>query len=317
MRLQTGASIRGLAIFLVLAASLVPSVRAQRQHYEVVAERGVPAKMRDGVVLRADIYRPKAEGKFPVLLQRTPYDKRGGVDFGYRAAALGYVVIIQDVRGRYTSEGEWYPFKHESDDGYDTVEWAAALPYSDGKVGMFGGLCLAFPFIASQLWLFVAPGLYRNERKAILPFLLASPVLFVLGGSFVYYVMLPVAIKFFTSFQTPGGHGMIGIQLLAKVSDYLDFVMTLIIAFGLTFQMPVLLGLLGRVGIISAKQLRSLRRYAIVGIFAVAAVATPPDVFSQLSLALPLLLLYEISILLVWMIEKKRAEEEAADASDE
>ena len=185
------------------------------------------------------------------------------------------------------------------------------------KVGMFGGLCLAFPFIASQLWLFVAPGLYRNERKAILPFLLASPVLFVLGGSFVYYVMLPVAIKFFTSFQTPGGHGMIGIQLLAKVSDYLDFVMTLIIAFGLTFQMPVLLGLLGRVGIISAKQLRSLRRYAIVGIFAVAAVATPPDVFSQLSLALPLLLLYEISILLVWMIEKKRAEEEAADASDE
>ncbi len=139
MRLQTGASIRGLAIFLVLAASLVPSARAQRQHYEVVVERGVPAKMRDGVVLRADIYRPKAEGKFPVLLQRTPYDKRGGVDFGYRAAALGYVVIIQDVRGRYTSEGEWYPFKHESDDGYDTVEWAAALPYSDGKVGMFGG----------------------------------------------------------------------------------------------------------------------------------------------------------------------------------
>ncbi len=110
---------------------------------------------------------------------------------------------------------------------------------------------------------------------------------------------------------------MIGIQLLAKVSDYLDFVMTLIIAFGLTFQMPVLLALLGRVGIISAKQLRGFRRYAIVGIFAVAAVATPPDVFSQLSLALPLLLLYEISILLVWMIEKKRAEEEAAEDAGE
>jgi putative CocE/NonD family hydrolase len=139
LRPQTGASIRSLAIFLVLAASLVPSVRAQSRNYEVVVERGMPAKMRDGVVLRADIYRPKAEGKFPVLLQRTPYDKRGGVDFGYRAAARGYVVIIQDVRGRYTSEGEWYPFKHESDDGYDTVEWAAALPYSDGKVGMFGG----------------------------------------------------------------------------------------------------------------------------------------------------------------------------------
>src|SRR4030065_397184 len=95
--------------------------------------------MRDGVVLRADIYRPKADGKFPVLLQRTPYDRRGAVDFGLRAAARGYVVIFQDVRGRYGSEGEWYTFKHESADGYDTVEWAAALPYSNGKVGMFGG----------------------------------------------------------------------------------------------------------------------------------------------------------------------------------
>jgi len=109
------------------------------EHYEVVVEHGVAVKMRDGVVLRADIYRPKADGKFPVLLQRTPYDKRGAVDFGLRAAAQGYVVIVQDVRGRYTSEGEWYPFKHESDDGYDTVEWAAALPSSTGKVGMFGG----------------------------------------------------------------------------------------------------------------------------------------------------------------------------------
>ena len=184
------------------------------------------------------------------------------------------------------------------------------------KVGMFGGLCLAFPFIAGQLWLFVAPGLYRNERKAILPFLLASPVLFIVGASFVYYIMLPVAIRFFAGYQTPSGHGQIGIELLAKVSDYLDFVMTLIVAFGLTFQMPVLLALLGRVGILSAKQLRSFRRYAIVGIFAVAAVATPPDVFSQLSLALPLLVLYEISILLVWMIEKKRAEEDAVEEGE-
>jgi uncharacterized protein len=107
--------------------------------YEVVMEIGVPTKMRDGVVLRADIYRPKAEGKFPVLLTRTPYDKRGEVTFGLQAATRGYVVVAQDVRGRYTSEGEWYPFKYESRDGYDTVEWAAALPYSNGKVGMFGG----------------------------------------------------------------------------------------------------------------------------------------------------------------------------------
>ncbi|MGO8787415.1 MAG: CocE/NonD family hydrolase [Terriglobia bacterium] len=108
------------------------------EHYDVIVERDVPAKMRDGVVLRADIYRPKADGKFPVLLTRTPYDKRGEMDFGPMAAARGYVVITQDVRGRYTSEGDWYTFKNESQDGYDTVEWAAALPYSNGKVGMFG-----------------------------------------------------------------------------------------------------------------------------------------------------------------------------------
>ncbi|MFB3923400.1 MAG: CocE/NonD family hydrolase [Terriglobia bacterium] len=112
---------------------------AAAESYDITIERGVAAKMRDGVVLRADIYRPKAEGKFPVLLQRTPYDRRGGVDFGLRAAARGYVVIFQDVRGRYASEGEWYTFKHESADGYDTIEWAAGLPYSNGKVGMFGG----------------------------------------------------------------------------------------------------------------------------------------------------------------------------------
>jgi putative CocE/NonD family hydrolase len=109
------------------------------EHYDVIVERNVPAKMRDGVVLRADIYRPKADGKFPVLLTRTPYDKRGEMDFGPAAAARGYVLVTQDVRGRYTSEGEWYTFKNESQDGYDTVEWAAALPYSNGKVGMFGG----------------------------------------------------------------------------------------------------------------------------------------------------------------------------------
>jgi hypothetical protein len=129
---------RRAAILLVGAAILAGQVRAG-ERYDVVIEHGVAAKMRDGVTLRADIYRPKADGKFPVLLQRTPYDKRGALDFGLKAAARGYVVIFQDVRGRFTSEGEWYTFKHESNDGYDTVEWAAALPYSDGKVGMFGG----------------------------------------------------------------------------------------------------------------------------------------------------------------------------------
>ncbi len=123
------------AFGLAFSASIVHA----SELFEVTVERGVTAKMRDGVVLRADIYRPKAEGKFPVLLQRTPYNKSNGVIFGVRAAARGFVVIFQDVRGRYSSEGEWYTFKHESDDGYDSVEWAAALPYSNGKVGMFGG----------------------------------------------------------------------------------------------------------------------------------------------------------------------------------
>jgi putative CocE/NonD family hydrolase len=128
---------RVLALSILALAATTAAVAAER--YALTIERGVVVKMRDGVVLRADIYRPSAEGKFPVLLQRTPYDKRGSVDFGPRAAARGYVVIIQDVRGRYTSEGDWYPFKYESQDGHDTVEWAATLPYSNGKVGMFGG----------------------------------------------------------------------------------------------------------------------------------------------------------------------------------
>ncbi len=128
-----------LAHCFVALTFLAPAGARAADSYEVTVERGVPVKMRDGVTLRADIYRPKAEGKFPLLLTRTPYDKNGTVDFCLKAAARGYVVVAQDVRGRYASEGDWYPFKYESQDGYDTVEWAAALPYSNGKVGMFGG----------------------------------------------------------------------------------------------------------------------------------------------------------------------------------
>ncbi|HEV2562692.1 MAG TPA: twin-arginine translocase subunit TatC [Rhizomicrobium sp.] len=180
------------------------------------------------------------------------------------------------------------------------------------KVGMFAGLCLAFPIIAVQIWMFIAPGLYKQERRAFWPFMIASPVLFIIGAAFVFYIMLPFAIRFFVGYETPGGNGVLGIQLQAKVSEYLDFVMTLIFAFGLCFQMPVLLSLLGRVGILTSAQLRSVRRYAIVGIFAVAAIMTPPDVFSMMSLAIPLVALYEISILCVWLIERSRAKEIAA-----
>ena len=124
---------------LLIAVAIVPCFSSAEDHATPIVERGVAVKMRDGTILRADIYRPNVPGKFPILLTRTPYDKNNDLSFGLKGAARGYVVINQDVRGRYTSDGEWYPFLHETDDGYDTIEWAAALPYSDGRVGMYGG----------------------------------------------------------------------------------------------------------------------------------------------------------------------------------
>ncbi len=173
------------------------------------------------------------------------------------------------------------------------------------KVAFFGGAFLAFPVIASQIYLFVAPGLYRSEKRAFLPFLIASPVLFLLGAALAYYFIFPVAWRFFLSFETPTGAGGLPIELQAKVSEYLDLVMKLIFAFGIAFQLPVLLTLLAKVGIISSKSLKKMRRYAYVGMFVVAAILTPPDIITQCGLALPLIALYEISIFAARLVEKK------------
>ena len=181
------------------------------------------------------------------------------------------------------------------------------------KIAFFGGAFLGFPVIACQLWLFVAPGLYRSEKKALLPVLLATPVLFLAGASLAYFVLFPLAFSFFASFQSQGGGGGLPIELLPRVGEYLDLVMKLILACGLIFQLPVGVSLLAKVGITSSKALKKYRRYAIVGMFVVAAIVAPPDPMSMMMFAIPLLALYEISIVAASMVEPKPA---ASDGED-
>lgn len=189
--------------------------------------------------------------------------------------------------------------------------------FTQVKVAMFGGIVLAFPIIAAQIYKFVAPGLYKHERMAFLPFLIASPILFLMGGALVYFFFTPMVMWFFLAMQQTGGSGEVQISLLPKVSEYLNLIMTLIFAFGLVFQLPVVTSLMARVGLVTSAGLRDKRKYAIVIAFVVAAILTPPDPASQIGLAMPTILLYEISIIVARMIEKKRDEaQEATEAEN-
>ena len=173
------------------------------------------------------------------------------------------------------------------------------------KVSFFAAFFFTSPFILIQIWKFIAPGLYKHEKQTIMPYLIATPILFFLGGLLVYYLVMPLAIKFFLSFESKGLATNLPIQLEAKVNEYLSLVMKLIFAFGLSFQLPVVLSLLARIGVIDSKFLKERRKYVVVIIFAAAAVLTPPDPITQIGLAIPLLILYELSIFSVNIIEKK------------
>jgi sec-independent protein translocase protein TatC len=186
------------------------------------------------------------------------------------------------------------------------------------KIGFFGALFITFPLIAIQIYRFVAPGLYNNERNAFRPYLIATPIFFLLGACLVFFFLLPVAIKFFYSLvQGTGGNGQAQVELMPDVRAYLDFVMMLILAFGLCFQLPVVLTLLGQIGIVSYDQLKSGRKFAIVGVFIVAAVLTPPDPISQTAMAIPLMGLYEVAVQAVRFLEKRRATTAAKEAAAE
>lgn len=185
------------------------------------------------------------------------------------------------------------------------------------KVAFFAAAFICFPLFSVQVWMFIAPGLYRSEKRAFLPFLLATPILFLMGAALVYYFIMPLAWDFFLDFQKPGEVGALAIEIEPKVDQYLSLVMRLIFAFGVGFELPVVLILLARAGIVTSDGLKAKRRYAVVGVFVVAAILTPPDIISQIGLAVPILILYEVSIIGARMTERKKAKRDAEQDADE